>query len=191
MCSVHITISTKRHAFCTSYWKRRLSSTTMACTRPARSRSQAQMWEQTQQFVRALPAAKLLELRCWRVACQCICEEDDCRCQTLSCFKVGRFRHNIPLWGSIALGHRQTNLKSRPPALKSSGALSAAAAAHLSQSVMQEQTAPGATTIGRRVVTTRSVGLQRCAEILARVRTRRTWSRLPVRLSFFCPFCKP
>ena len=54
----------------------------MASTRPARSRSpaqrpttactslSAQTWEQTQQFVRALPAAKLLELCCWRVACQ-------------------------------------------------------------------------------------------------------------------------
>ena len=91
MCLVNITISTKRRAFCTSYWKTRLSSTAMACTRTARSRSPAQTWEQTQQFVRALPAAKLLELCRWRVACQCICEDDDCRCQTLSCFKVGRF----------------------------------------------------------------------------------------------------
>ena len=91
MCLVNITISTKRRAFCTSYWKTRLSSTAMACTRTARSRSPAQTWEQTQQFVWALPAAKLLELCCWRVACQCICEDDDCRCQTLSCFKVGRF----------------------------------------------------------------------------------------------------
>ena len=88
---VNITISTKRRAFCISYWKTRLSSNTMACTRPARSISPSQTQQQIQQFVRALPAAELLELCCWRVACQCICEDDDCRCQTLSCFKVGRF----------------------------------------------------------------------------------------------------
>ena len=99
MCLVNITISTKRRAFCTSYWKTRLSSTAMACTRTARSRSPALTWEQTQQFVRALPAAKLLELCCWRVACQCICEDDDCRCQTLSCFKVGRFSTQSSLVG--------------------------------------------------------------------------------------------
>ncbi len=85
-----------------------LLATAMACTRPARSRSPAQRpatactvppaqtWEQTQQFVRALPAAELLELRCWRVACQCVCEDEDCPCETLSCFKAGRF--SIHLW---------------------------------------------------------------------------------------------
>ena len=75
----------------------------MASTRPARSRSPTQQpastcvaplmhtWEQTQQFVRSLPAAKLLELCCWRVACQVVCEDEDCPCETLSCYKPGRF----------------------------------------------------------------------------------------------------
>ena len=78
--------------------------TSMASTRAARSRSPAQQpttasctappmqtWEQTQQFVRALPAAELLKLCCWRVACQLVCEDEDCPCETSSCFKVGRF----------------------------------------------------------------------------------------------------
>ena len=108
---VNITISTKRHAFCTSYRKTRLSlfslfslfclfsSTAMACTRTARSRSPAQTREQLEQFVRALPAAELLELCCWRVACHGICEDVDCRCLTLSCFKVSRFSTQYTLMG--------------------------------------------------------------------------------------------
>ena len=75
----------------------------------------------------------------------------------------------------MVLGQRQTNLKSMPPALKSSEDLSAAAVASSSQLDMRESTAPGTMT-GRRAVTTRSVGLQRCAEILASIRTRRAWS---------------
>ena len=76
----------------------------MASTRHARSRSPAQQptpaciappmqtWgKQTQQFVRALPAAKLLELCCWRVSCQLVCEDEDCPCETPLCYKPGRF----------------------------------------------------------------------------------------------------
>ena len=47
--------------------------------------------EQAQDFVRALPAAELLELCWWRVTRQCVCEDSNCYCATLSCFKAGRF----------------------------------------------------------------------------------------------------
>ena len=47
--------------------------------------------EQAQDFVRALPAAELLELCFWRVTRQCVCEDGNCDCTTLLCFKAGRF----------------------------------------------------------------------------------------------------
>ena len=51
----------------------------------------AQTWEQTQQFVQALPAKELLELCFWQVARQCVCQDDSCQCEAPSCFKMGRF----------------------------------------------------------------------------------------------------
>ena len=47
--------------------------------------------EQARQFARALPADELLELCFWSVSSQIVCEDEDCPCETLSCYEVGRF----------------------------------------------------------------------------------------------------
>ena len=67
----------------------------MAARSASRSRSLAPVTlrtpEQAQTYVRALPAAELLELCCWRVARQWICEDSDCDCAGPECWKAGRF----------------------------------------------------------------------------------------------------
>ena len=49
--------------------------------------------EQAQTDVQTLPAAELLELCCWLVTRQCVCEDSDCDCEGSECYKAGRF-HN-------------------------------------------------------------------------------------------------
>ncbi len=45
----------------------------------------------SERLVRALPADELLELCFWSVSSQFVCEDEDCPCETLSCYAVGRF----------------------------------------------------------------------------------------------------
>ena len=88
-CTVAIAIA----VFCQNFE----TTLAMAARFASRSRSPVPVRtpQEAQSYVQTLQAADLLELCCWLVTRECVCEDSDCDCEGLECYKAGRFHNPV------------------------------------------------------------------------------------------------